>query len=77
VHASTATSIRRPANRAAHRDGCRRGIDPTATHLARLAVQRVEGDLRSMHVKPGYDRHQGLLRVPAAGPVSSEWVLPL
>jgi hypothetical protein len=38
---------------------------PSAHHLARFGVQRVEGDLRSMHVKPGYDRHQGLLRVPA------------
>jgi hypothetical protein len=43
------------------RHGARRGIDPPAHHLARLGVQRVEGDLRSMHVKPGYDRHQGLL----------------
>ena len=62
VHASTATWISRPAKRATQRaDGRRRGVDPTACHLTRLGVQRVEGDLRSMHVKPGYDRHQGLL----------------
>jgi len=40
-------------------DGRRRRIDPTARYLGRLGVQRVEGDLRSMHVKPGYDRDQG------------------
>ena len=39
----------------------RRRLDPTSHHLARVSVQRVEGDLRSMHVKPGYDRHRGLL----------------
>ena len=33
------------------RHGHRRGIDPPAQHLARRGVQRVEGDLRSMHVK--------------------------
>jgi hypothetical protein len=43
------------------RDGRRPGVDPTARDLTRLGVQRVEGDLRSMHVKPSYDRHQGLL----------------
>ena len=43
------------------RDGRRRRVDPAATHLARLRLERVEGDLRSMHVKPGYDRHWGLL----------------
>jgi hypothetical protein len=37
----------------------RRGTDPPTTDLTRLSVQRVEGDRRSMHVKPGYDRHQG------------------
>jgi hypothetical protein len=47
------------------RHGRRRRIDPTAHHLARVGIQRVEGDLRSMHIKPGYNRHQGLLRVPA------------
>jgi hypothetical protein len=45
---------RRPAA-----DGRRRGVDPAAFDLARFGVQRVEGDLRSMHVKPGYGRHQG------------------
>ena len=29
--------------------------------LARLSVERVESDLDSVHVKPGYDRHWGLL----------------
>jgi hypothetical protein len=42
-------------------DGRRRGVDPTTAHLARLGVERIESDLRSMHVKPGYDRHRGLL----------------
>jgi hypothetical protein len=28
--------------------------------LARFAVERVDGDLRPVHVKPGYDRHWGL-----------------
>jgi hypothetical protein len=43
------------------RHGRRRRLDPAAHHLARLDVQSVESDLRSMHVKPGYDRHRGLL----------------
>jgi hypothetical protein len=43
-------------------DRRRRGIDPTAAHLPRVDVERVESDLPAMHVKPGYDRHQGLLR---------------
>jgi hypothetical protein len=43
------------------RHGRRRRVDSTARHLARFGVQRVEGDLRAMHVKPGYDRHQGVL----------------
>ena len=62
VHASTATSIS-PAGEALHpaRHGRRRRVDPAARHLTRIGVQRVEGDLRSMHIKPGYDRHQGLL----------------
>jgi len=52
-----------PAGEALHpaRHRRRRRVDPTAAHLARLGVQRVEGDLRSMHIKPGYDRHRGLL----------------
>jgi hypothetical protein len=29
--------------------------------LARFRVERVEGDLSPVHVKPGYDRHWGLL----------------
>jgi hypothetical protein len=28
--------------------------------LARLLVKSIEGDLRSVHVEPGYDRHWGL-----------------
>jgi hypothetical protein len=43
------------------RDGRRRRVDPAATDLARVGIHRVEGDLRSMHVKHGYDRHRGLL----------------
>jgi hypothetical protein len=39
----------------------RRGRYPATAHLARPLVKSVEGDLRSMHVKPGYDRHWGLL----------------
>jgi hypothetical protein len=39
----------------------RRGRYPAAAHLPRLLVENVEGDLRSMHTKPGYDRHRGLL----------------
>jgi len=37
--------------------GCR--SDAATVDLARLAVKRVEGDLRSVHVEPGYDRHWG------------------
>jgi len=51
-----AREARDPARR-----GRRRGVDPAACHLTRFGVQRVEGDMRTMHVKPGYDRHQGLL----------------
>jgi len=35
------------------------GGDPPPADLARLAVKRVEGDLRAMHIEPGYDRHEG------------------
>ena len=42
-----------------HRVGIR--PDPPTAHLPRLAVQRVEGDLRSVHIEPSYDRHRGLL----------------
>src|SRR5262249_13914175 len=31
----------------------------TAQNLARLYVQRVEGDGRPVHIKPSEDRHQG------------------
>jgi hypothetical protein len=31
----------------------------------RAGVQGVERDLPAVHINPGYDRHQGLLRVPA------------
>jgi len=30
-----------------------------AIRRASVGVERVEGDLRSVHLKPGYDRHQG------------------
>jgi hypothetical protein len=43
------------------RDRARRRVDPTTADLARLGVERIESDLRSMHVKPDYDRHRGLL----------------
>jgi hypothetical protein len=33
----------------------------SAVDLARLPVERVKGDLSPVHVKPGYDRHWGLL----------------
>jgi len=42
-------------------DGRRRRVNPTTVHLTRLGVERIESDLRSMHIKPGYDRHRGLL----------------
>src|SRR5262249_18523530 len=45
-------------------DGRRARIDPAATQLPRLRVERVEGDLLSVHVESGYDRHRGLLRAP-------------
>ncbi|HEX9378138.1 MAG TPA: hypothetical protein VF872_00975, partial [Gaiellaceae bacterium] len=40
-----------------------------AGELARLAVERVEGDLGSVHVESGYDRHLG-------PPLSSLFQLP-
>ena len=55
-HRSVAREAPGPAR---HR--LRRRRDPATRHLARIGVERVEGDLRSMHVKPGYDRHRGLL----------------
>jgi hypothetical protein len=42
----------------------------------RPCVQRVDGDLRSMHIKPGDDRHQGLLRVPAIAYRANDRVEP-
>jgi len=42
-------------------DGLRRGADAAPVDLARPPIHSVEGDLRSMHVEPGYDRHWGLL----------------
>jgi hypothetical protein len=35
--------------------------NPAAVDLARPPIESVEGDLCSMHVEPGYDRHWGLL----------------
>ncbi len=46
-------------NPLANRTRC--GANPATVDLARLVVESVEGDLRSVHVKPGYDRHWGLL----------------
>jgi hypothetical protein len=40
-------------------DTLRRGSDAATMELARLPVESVEGDLRSVHVEPGYDRHRG------------------
>jgi len=42
-------------------DGLRRGGYAAAVDFARPPIESVEGDLRSMHVEPGYDRHWGLL----------------
>ena len=36
-------------------------VNAAAVDLARLIVESVESNLRSVHVKPGYDRHRGLL----------------
>src|SRR5207245_10888667 len=36
-------------------------VDPPARDLTAVGVKRVEGDLVSVHVVSGYDRHQGLL----------------
>jgi hypothetical protein len=36
-----------------------RGADAASLDLPRLIVESVERDLRPIHVKPGYDRHQG------------------
>jgi hypothetical protein len=58
-HRDTHLTPSKAPNPALH--GRRRGVDPTTTDLARLRVERIEGELRSMHVKPGYDRHRGLL----------------
>jgi hypothetical protein len=52
---ATAEALRPTPNRR------RRGLNAATVHLTRRGVQRVEGDLRSMHIKPGYDRRQGLL----------------
>jgi hypothetical protein len=42
-------------------DGLPRGPHPATLDLACLLIKSVEGDLRSVHVEPGYDRHWGLL----------------
>ena len=49
-------STREAANPRAHRIGCR--VDPAARELTRLGIQRVKGDLISVHIEPGYDRHR-------------------
>jgi hypothetical protein len=42
-------------------DSARGRLAPSAGELARLGVERVEGDLGSVHVESGYERHSGLL----------------
>jgi hypothetical protein len=42
-------------------DSLRGGVDPAAAELARHRVEGVEGDLVSVHIQSGYDRHRGLL----------------
>jgi hypothetical protein len=44
--------------------GLRRRADAAAVNLARLLVKSVEGDLRSVHVEPGYDRHGASPKAP-------------
>jgi hypothetical protein len=43
--------------------------------LARLRIERVEGDLSPVHVKPGYDRHWASYKAPT--PVTSRECLAL
>jgi hypothetical protein len=50
-----------PAKRPAHANSLRRRANPATPNFARRTVQSVESDLRSMHIKPGYDHHWGLL----------------
>jgi hypothetical protein len=40
------------------------GLDPTARELTSLGIQRVERDLRAMHIKPGEHSHRRLLPTP-------------
>jgi hypothetical protein len=42
-------------------NGSAAGVDSATAQLSCLGVQGVEGDLGSVHVESGYDRHQGLL----------------
>ncbi len=41
--------------------GRRRRVDPPPADLARFGVESIERDLPAVHIKPGYDRHRGLL----------------
>ena len=41
-------------------DGRRHGIDPTPAYLTAPNLERVDGDLPPVHVKPSDDRHRGL-----------------
>ncbi len=50
---------RETANPAGNGGGSR--CDPATAHLPRLGIKGIEGELSSVHVEPGYDRHQGLL----------------
>ena len=40
-----------------------RGANPAGPDLARLGVERVEGDLLAVHVESNYERHRGLLKL--------------
>jgi hypothetical protein len=62
----TAAKAFRPA-----RHGRRRRGDAATHHLTRLGVQRVESDLRSMHIQPGYDRIRAASTAPALPPRAS------
>src|SRR3954470_18759329 len=54
----------------------RRGVDPAPPDLTRFGLQRVERELPPVHIEPGYDRHQGLLRVPAKLPPARNDLAP-
>ena len=55
----TAGELRQPGTHL----GPRRRRDPTTPHLTRLAVERLVGDLPSMHIQRHYDFHRDLLEL--------------